>query len=100
VDAEQMLQAANRTWAIFIGIGDYETNVLDIVGYKQDSAVVYTDVTMPSVTGQPYLESVCYVDKHPQVGSSRLLCCCRQWSCIPPSSYTTCLRASNLHCLP
>jgi len=65
-DAEQMVQAANRTWAIFIGIGDYETNVLDLIGYKQDSATVYTDVTMPSVTGQPYLESVCYVDKHPQ----------------------------------
>ena len=62
-----MLQAANRTWAIFIGVGDYSTNTLDIVGYKQDSATVYTDVTMPSMTGQPYLESVCYVDKHPQV---------------------------------
>ena len=24
------------------------------------------DVTMPSETGQPYLESVAYVDKHPQ----------------------------------
>ncbi len=66
-DAEQMVQAANRTWAIFICVGDYETNSLDIIGYKQDSAVAYTDVTMPSVTGMPYLESVCYVDKHPQV---------------------------------
>jgi hypothetical protein len=65
-DAEQMVQAANRTWAIFIGVGDYDTQVLDIIGYKQDSAVAYTDVTMPSMTGQPYLESVCYVDKHPQ----------------------------------
>ena len=67
------MQAANRTWAIFIGVGDYETNSLDIIGYKQDSAVAYTDVTMPSVTGMPYLESVCYVDKHPQV-CSVLLC--------------------------
>ena len=64
--AEEMLQTANRTWAIFIGVGDYTTNTLDIVGYKQDSVVSYTDVTMPSVTGQPYMESVCYVDKHPQ----------------------------------
>ena len=62
-----MVQAANRTWAIFIGVGDYDTNSLDIIGYKQDSAVAYTDVTMPSMTGQPYLENVCYVDKHPQV---------------------------------
>jgi hypothetical protein len=66
-DAEAYLQQANRTWAIFVGIGDYETNVFDLVGYQQASAVVYTDVTMPSVTGQPYLESIAYVDKHPQV---------------------------------
>ena len=65
-----MVQAANRTWAIFIGVGDYDTNSLDIIGYKQDSAVAYTDVTMPSMTGQPYLENVCYVDKHPQVQTS------------------------------
>jgi hypothetical protein len=66
VDAENILQAANRTWAIFIGVGDYESNTLDIVGYKQDSSVAYTDVTMPSMTGQPYLENIAYVDKHPQ----------------------------------
>lgn len=28
--------------------------------------MTYTDETMPEVTGQPYLESVVYVDKHPQ----------------------------------
>ncbi len=34
--------------------------------FVQSSADVYTDVTMPSVTGQPYLENLIYVDKHPQ----------------------------------
>ena len=66
VDAENYLQAVNRTWGIWIGIGDYETQVFDLVGYKQESAVVYTDETAPSMTGQPYLENVAYVDKHPQ----------------------------------
>lgn len=66
VDAETYLKQAQRTWAIWIGIGDYETNVFDLVGYTMDSADVYTDETMPTMTGQPYLESVAYVDKHPQ----------------------------------
>lgn len=65
--AEDYLQQVNRTWAIWIGIGDYSSNAFDLVGYQQASAVVYTDETMPSMTGQPYLESVCYVDKHQQV---------------------------------
>ncbi len=37
-----------------------------MVGYKQSEAVIYTDETAPSMTGQPYLESIAYVDKHPQ----------------------------------
>jgi hypothetical protein len=60
-----------RTWAIWIGIGDYASNQLDIVGYQQASVGVYSDVTMPSMTGQPYMESVVYVDKHQQVRSLR-----------------------------
>jgi len=65
-DAEQYLMHANRTWGIFVGIGDYETNVFDLVAYQQSGVGAYTDVTMPTVTGQPYLESIAYVDKHPQ----------------------------------
>ena len=65
-EAEAYVQSATRTWGIFIGIGDFETQVMDIVAYQQSSADVYTDVTMPSVTGQPYLENMIYVDKHPQ----------------------------------
>jgi hypothetical protein len=65
-EAEAYVQSVPRTWGIFIGIGDFESQVMDIVAYKQESAIVYNDVTMPSVTGQPYLENCIYVDKHPQ----------------------------------
>lgn len=65
-EAEAYTQNADRTWAIFIGVGDFETQTFDLIGYKQDSAVVYTDETIGQVTEQPYIESVCYVDKHPQ----------------------------------
>lgn len=66
VDAEEYLKQANRTWGIWVGIGDYETQVLDLVAYRQEDAVVYTDKTIGEMTGMPYIESVCYVDKHPQ----------------------------------
>ena len=65
-EAEAYVNSVNRTWAIFIGVGDFSSQKLDIIWYKQESAVAYTDVTMPSVTEQPYIESVCYVDSHPQ----------------------------------
>lgn len=65
-DAEKYLETVKRTWGIWIGIGDFDTKVFDLVGYQQSSSVVYTDETMPSQTGQPYLKDLCYVDKHPQ----------------------------------
>jgi len=66
LEAETYMQNAKRTWAIWVGVGDFTTQVMDLVGYKQDSALVYTDETMPTMTGQPYIEDVVYADKHPQ----------------------------------
>jgi hypothetical protein len=60
-----MKQSA-RTWAMWVGVGDHATQKFDLIGYKEDSAIVYDDVTMPSMTGQPYIDSIAYVDKHPQ----------------------------------
>lgn len=65
-DAEAYLQKLSRTWGIWIGIGDYETQKFDLVAYRQTDANVYNDVTAPSMTGQPFLDSIAYVDKHPQ----------------------------------
>lgn len=65
-EAEAYVQSVNRTFAIFIGVGDFSSQKFDIIGYRQTDATVYNDVTMPSVTGQPYYSSICYVDKHPQ----------------------------------
>lgn len=65
-DAEAYINSIPRTWAMFVGIGDHSTGQFDLVGYRQSDAVVYNDVTMPAQTGQPFIENVCYVDKHPQ----------------------------------
>jgi len=52
--------------AIFVGVGDFSSQRFDMIGYKQSSLDVYNDISMPTVTGQPYIDSTCYVDKHPQ----------------------------------
>ena len=65
-EAEDYVRSANRTWGIFIGVGDFKSQTFDLIAYQQNQVDVYTDVTMPSITGQPFLDSVAYVDKHPQ----------------------------------
>jgi hypothetical protein len=65
-EAEAYTQKVKRTFAIWIGAGDYETQTFDLIGYLEDSALVYNDVTMPAMTGQPFIENIAYVDKHPQ----------------------------------
>jgi len=69
-EAEAYLISIQRTWGIWIGIGDYVSQKLDLVAYQQASVQVYTDVTMPSMTGAPYIKDVAYVDKHPQPSHS------------------------------
>jgi hypothetical protein len=58
--AEQYLRDptahGNRTFAVFLGVGDYATQRLDVVGYREADFHAYTDATMPAVTGQPYME--------------------------------------------
>jgi hypothetical protein len=63
---EYMRNDVTRTWAIFIGVGDFETQRFDIVGYREADFHAYTPETMPAVTGGPMIDSVVYVDRHPQ----------------------------------
>jgi hypothetical protein len=44
-----MKQSA-RTWAMWVGDGDPATQKFDLIGYKEDSAIVYGVVNMPSMT--------------------------------------------------
>jgi len=65
-EAETYMQNANRTWGIWVGVGDFTSQEADIVGYQQASAVPYTPETMPTITLQPYMEDLVYIDKHGQ----------------------------------
>ena len=65
--AEAYMRAdPSRTWAVFLGVGDYATQNLDIVGYRDADLHAYTPETMPAVTGMPEMSELVYVDKHPQ----------------------------------
>lgn len=72
-EAEAYMQSAERTFAIFVGVGDFESQRMDIVGYKEDSAVVYDDKTISQVTEMTVMDSVVYVDKHPQPSTDSAL---------------------------
>lgn len=65
-EAEMYVNSIRRTWGMWVGLGDFESQKLDLVAYRREDANVYDDVTAPSMTSQPYLENVAYVDKHPQ----------------------------------
>jgi hypothetical protein len=39
---------------------------MDIAGYREADFHAYTPDTMPVVTGQPHMDDLVYVDKHPQ----------------------------------
>lgn len=70
--AEAHIQSVRRTWGMWVGVGDYSSQRMDIIGYQQASAIVYDDTTMPSMTGQPYMKDLVYVDKHTQPDSDYL----------------------------
>jgi hypothetical protein len=64
--AEVYMRNLVRTFAVFLGVGDYATQQMDIVGYRMTDFHAYTPETMPAVTGQPAFVDLVYVDKHPQ----------------------------------
>lgn len=64
-EAVDYIQAVNRTWGMWVGVGDFEQN-FNLVAYRQEDANAYTDETMPPMNGQPRMTHLAYVDKHTQ----------------------------------
>lgn len=65
-DAVSYLQSIPRTWAMWIGVGDYHSQEFNLVAYSENSAIPYNDQTMTTMNCQPIIEQIAYVDKHPQ----------------------------------
>lgn len=68
-DAESYLRSITRTFAIFMGIGDYSSGKFDLVGYKRQRVQVFDDTDITEVTSAPVIKDVAYVDRHPQPSS-------------------------------
>jgi len=68
-EAEQFLQDVKRTFAIWIGIGDYASKTFSLNAYNENASVALSDVTAPSYTSGPFIENIAYVDKGIQPSS-------------------------------
>jgi len=64
--AYDIMAAAKRTWGVWLGVGDSQSQQAMVVEYEEASAVGYNATTLPSRTGQPAVADVVYVDKHAQ----------------------------------
>ena len=59
-------EKSHRTWAVFLGVGDFQTQRFDALGYREKSVQVYSANNCSKVTGQAPIPDVAYIDKHPQ----------------------------------
>jgi hypothetical protein len=65
-EAIGIMQRAHRTWPIWLGIGDFESQAFNAMEYTQDVVHVYDDANISDATNQTMFENVAYLDKHPQ----------------------------------
>ncbi|ELR17473.1 Nacylsphingosine amidohydrolase, putative [Acanthamoeba castellanii str. Neff] len=64
-DATMRMEAARRTCAIFVGLGDY-TNTFTAFGYTHDKLHIWDWKNFPVYPDHPKMEGLVYLDKHPQ----------------------------------
>lgn len=64
--AVEIAQKANRTWTVWLGVGDFTSQSFVAMKYEMASATPYDDKTLPAETNQTAFPGVAYIDKHPQ----------------------------------
>lgn len=64
---------AQRTCAIFVGLGDSDTNQFRAVEYSHDTINIYSDKSFPRYPGHPGAMGLVYIDKHFQPSSDPCL---------------------------
>jgi hypothetical protein len=62
--AENRIMHADRTCAIFIGLGDNDSNQFRAVEYSHDTVNFYSDKSYPRYPGHPGASGLVYIDKH------------------------------------
>ena len=71
-EAHAIAEAAQRTWGVWLGVGDFASQRMIIVRYTRADALAFNETTMPTLTAQPPIDDVVYVDKHPQPSTQDL----------------------------
>jgi len=84
-EALTRINDAQRTCAIFLGVGSNATNTLNVVEYSHDSAAVFDDQTpfpgyAPTPSAHPTLKDIVYVDKHVQPSNDPCMASLLQYS--------------------
>jgi len=73
VGAHATAQRATRTWGVWLGVGEAADSSFGAIEYMRASADMYDATTLPTLTGQPALRDVAYIDKHPQPSPDRVM---------------------------
>lgn len=62
--AYERIENAQRTCAIFVGLGDNKSNEFRAVEYSHDILNIYSDTTYPVYPAHPQKKGLIYIDKH------------------------------------
>lgn len=65
-EALAYVNSVTRTWGIWIGVGDYASQKLNLLAYQQSGVDVFDDVSIAGNNGASYIENIAFVDKHQQ----------------------------------
>ena len=74
-DAVKIAQKAQRTWSVWLGVGDYASQEFTAMLYDQAAVVPYSDKSITNVTDEPVYPGVVYIDKHPHHQTTRTQPC-------------------------
>lgn len=67
-EAVDMAKENDRTWAVWLGIGDENNNFIPML-YGHDEVKALDDKTLPNLTSQKQFDDLAYIDKHAQPSS-------------------------------
>jgi len=65
-DAVKLAMNQTRTWAVFLGVGDFSSQEFVIMGYREKDLQTWGPQNISSITHFAPRDDLVYIDKHPQ----------------------------------
>jgi len=72
-EAISRMNSTDRTCSIWVGVGDSQSDQMDVIQYSYENLTAYDSTSFPTYSAHPYIEDVIYVDKHVQPSSDPCL---------------------------